>query len=157
MSASQSLSPRIRLAGVLVDEGRLLVVEHARNGKKYCLLPGGGLEWGESMEQGLAREFREELNLQVQMKHLLAINESISPDAARHIINFTFLVERTGGVMRVAQDDRLKNAFWLFPEELKKVTFYPDIRDFLFTAWKDNFAHGIAPLNTPWNMERQAS
>ena len=53
-------SPRIRVAGVLIRGDRILLVRHAREGRTYYLLPGGGLEWGETCAQGLAHITRTE-------------------------------------------------------------------------------------------------
>ena len=59
--------PRIRVAGVVTRRGRILLVEHERAGRRYHLLPGGGLEWGETCAAGLAREFLEEVSLRVRV------------------------------------------------------------------------------------------
>jgi 8-oxo-dGTP diphosphatase len=142
--------PRIRVAGVLTRGDRLLVVEHERDGRRYFLLPGGGLEWGETCAQGLAREFMEELSLRVSVGKLLVINESIAPGAARHILNLTFRVKHTGGSLHLHADQRLKGAHWLTRAQLKRVTFYPEIRNHLLRTWTAGFRASAALIQTPW-------
>ncbi len=65
----QSEPPRIRGAvAVIVRDGRLLVIErsqHVRAPGMFCF-PGGGIEPGESEEEALRRELREELAVEVQ-------------------------------------------------------------------------------------------
>lgn len=56
----------VRVYGILIDEKqRLLVSDEFIRGAYITKLPGGGLEIGEGTRDGLAREFREEANLEV--------------------------------------------------------------------------------------------
>ena len=57
--------PTIRVAGLLVHEGRILMVEQGRGDERYWLLPGGGVQFGETLSDALRREFHEELGLRV--------------------------------------------------------------------------------------------
>jgi 8-oxo-dGTP diphosphatase len=64
------VSERARVAGVIVRCGRVLMVRQRavgptgrHDGLEYWVLPGGGVEPGESAEQALAREVREEVGL----------------------------------------------------------------------------------------------
>lgn len=143
--------PRIRLAGVAVRGDQILLVQHQRAGREYYLLPGGGLEWGERCEAGLAREFQEELSLQVSVGQLLFISESLEPRGRRHILNLTYHVKIRGGTFRLHADRRLKDARWVTRRELSRLTFYPEIRKPLLLAWKNRFQDGIKTIDTPWN------
>ncbi len=53
----------ISIKGVLFVHGKVVLV---RNGRNEWELPGGRLELGEAPEQALAREFEEELSVQVE-------------------------------------------------------------------------------------------
>jgi 8-oxo-dGTP pyrophosphatase MutT (NUDIX family) len=56
----------VRVYGILIDEKqRLLISDEFIRGAYITKLPGGGLEIGEGTRDGLAREFREEANLEV--------------------------------------------------------------------------------------------
>ena len=136
----KELCPRIRVAGV----------EHERAGRRYRLLPGGGLEWGETCAAGLAREFMEEVSLRIKVGELLFINESIEPHGKRHIVNLTFRVRLTGGKLQVHTDRRLKSVAWVPRADLGKVAFYPEIRKDLLKAWKRDFKQPAQWLQTPW-------
>ena len=52
--------PRIRLTGILVEDGKVLLVKEVLRERSRWNLPGGGLEPGETIEAGLIRELREE-------------------------------------------------------------------------------------------------
>ncbi len=59
----------IRVYGILLDDGkRVLVSDEFIRGSYYTKFPGGGLEFGEGTRDCLKREFREEMNLEVQVE-----------------------------------------------------------------------------------------
>jgi ADP-ribose pyrophosphatase YjhB (NUDIX family) len=67
--------PHIRYSvrAVIVDRGRLAVIERHRGGADYFTLPGGGIERGESLEDAATREVVEELGLEIVVGHKLAV------------------------------------------------------------------------------------
>ncbi len=60
--------PRIRLTGILVEDGKVLLVKEVLRERSRWNLPGGGLEPGETIEAGLIRELREETGLAVRVE-----------------------------------------------------------------------------------------
>lgn len=58
----------IRVYGLMRDtDGRILMTHEARKGFHFCKFPGGGLEPGEGLLDGLKREFKEELNISISV------------------------------------------------------------------------------------------
>tara|TARA_B100001769_G_C21884279_1_gene478067 strand:- start:251 stop:682 length:432 start_codon:yes stop_codon:yes gene_type:complete len=66
----------IRVYGILIQEGKILVTDEIRSGVKMTKFPGGGLEFGEGIVECLIREFKEELNVVISVKTLFYINEA---------------------------------------------------------------------------------
>ncbi len=152
MSKNNNKSPRVRVAGMIIHKDKLLLVKHVRDGDAYYLLPGGGLEWGETCEQGLIREFEEELSLSIKVGQLIAVNESISPDNKRHIVHLTFKAFLKGKQrLKVNHDKRLKGADWVDQKQFKSILFYPEIRTHLFNIWQKKSKGGMNIIKTPWS------
>lgn len=57
---------------VLIDDGKVALIERFRNGKHYFVFPGGGVGEGESLEEAAIREMEEENGLRVTVVCKLA-------------------------------------------------------------------------------------
>lgn len=57
----------VRVYGLLIEDNALLVSDEYIKGNKITKFVGGGLEFGEGLKDGLAREFKEELDLDVEV------------------------------------------------------------------------------------------
>ena len=57
----------IRVYGICIQNGKLLINEELIRGKKVIKLPGGGLDWGEGTRDCLRREWKEELGLDIEV------------------------------------------------------------------------------------------
>lgn len=64
---------RIRAVAVVLREGKLLVMHRRRGGREYAVLPGGGIEEGESVQDAVLRELREETGLRGRVGALLPV------------------------------------------------------------------------------------
>jgi 8-oxo-dGTP pyrophosphatase MutT (NUDIX family) len=88
----------VGVAGVVVADGRALVVE--RRAPRRWEVPGGALEYGESIVDGVVREVREETGLDVQVIRLCGVYQNV----ALGPVALVFLCRRLGGVERVTDE-----------------------------------------------------
>lgn len=57
----------VRVYGILIEDGKVLVSDEYIKGNNITKFPGGGLEYGEGTKECVMREFREELNLSIEV------------------------------------------------------------------------------------------
>ena len=96
--------------GAVVLDGRkvLLIRRGADPLKGQWSLPGGGLETGERLEDGLRREVREEVGLEINILGLAGVYDRIMPDAAGkaqfHYVLIDYVCSVAGGALRAGGD-----------------------------------------------------
>jgi 8-oxo-dGTP diphosphatase len=132
--------PRIRVSAILRWRGRILLARHERAGDAVWLLPGGGVQSGESLIRALQRELWEETGLfpegvEVPLEGPVALVDSISPASSRkpkHVVHVIFAADVSGSLVDVAsQDDAVRGHRAFLLRELDSVTLHPPITRFL--------------------------
>lgn len=106
-----------------MNRNRVLLVERARPPQKgYWSLPGGVLETGERLDEGICREVREETGLDVKPLRVIKIFERILRDAAGeveyHYVLIDYLCRVTGGALQPADD--VAGAEWVQRQALSR-------------------------------------
>jgi ADP-ribose pyrophosphatase YjhB (NUDIX family) len=132
------MQPRIRVSALLRWEGRILLCRHEKPGKEYWLLPGGGVDSGESLVEALRRELLEEVGIgeDLPLEGPVAIADSIAPErslAAKHVVHIVFSGDLSGRSLdRVTSQDAAVRGHRLFSVlELDDVVLHPPIQRFL--------------------------
>ena len=102
--ASYSDKLRVRVCGICLQDNKLLLVRHQATigNHAFWAPPGGGLEYGETVQECLKREFLEETGLQVEVIRFLYLNEFLQPPL--HALELFFEVRVTGGTLRTGTD-----------------------------------------------------
>lgn len=115
----------VRAYAVCENAGKILVLYEYFNGKIFCKLPGGGVEFGEGILDCLRREFMEELNVEIEIiEHLYTQEhfvESIIDDGRQllliyytvKIVNPESMIANTTDINRFEWVDINEDPFWL--------------------------------------------
>ena len=141
---------RIRAAGILVKEDRILLVRHEKNGKSYWLLPGGGVDFGESVADGLKREFREEVGLDIQVGPMVLVHDSIPPNHHRQVLNIYFMVTTEKYDIHVTPDAVLRDAAFYPLAEFPSMPVNPDVKAEVLEGLKTHWAKGCLYIGNQW-------
>jgi len=65
----------IRIYGILIHEGKVLLSDERYKGREFTKFPGGGLKFGEGIIDCLKREFKEELNINIEVGELIYLTD----------------------------------------------------------------------------------
>jgi ADP-ribose pyrophosphatase YjhB (NUDIX family) len=132
------MEPRIRVSAILRWQGRVLLVRHEKGGREVWLLPGGGVQSGESLVDALHRELGEEVGIddELPVEGPVAIVDSISPQrtfAPKHVVHIIFAGDLSGrSLAAVTSHDAAVRGHRLFAAtDLDGVVVHPPIQRFL--------------------------
>ena len=100
--------PLVGVGAVVVDDGRVLLVRRGNEPLKgHWTLPGGLVELGEPLLDGVVREVREETGLTVEPVELIELIDRIHREDERvryHYVIADYLCRVTAGALRAASD-----------------------------------------------------
>ena len=146
--------PRIRVSAVLRWRDRILLCRHEKPGREYWLLPGGGVNAGESLVEALRRELAEEVGIdeELPLEGPVAIVDSIAPEwsaSTKHVVHIIFAGDLTGrSLERVTSQDAAVHGHRLFAvSELDDIVLHPPIQRFL-ARWQPG--DPVAYLGALW-------
>ncbi len=103
--------PMIATDGILIENGKILLIERTTEPYGYAL-PGGCLDYGETLKKCVVREVWEETGLKTGVAGFLGIYDNPKRDSRGHLLSAAFLLKKTGGKIRGSN-------------ETKNVRFYP--------------------------------
>jgi len=108
------------------DRGRILLVKHKKErggywqGKWIC--PGGELEFGEEIKEGIQREVKEETNLEIELvRPLVPFDRIVKSDkeASLHVIYIDYIAKLIGGELKMDSD--VGEALWVEKKNIPKI------------------------------------
>ncbi len=143
---------RIRVGVLIWREGEVLLVRHEKGGHSYWLVPGGGVDIGETLVEAGARELLEETGYAVEVGRLLLLCEAIDPKpGGRHIINAVFSGTVKGGTLAVGLNDKaLRDATWHPIAALADLEQYPPIGAELLECINEDGLGPVRVLGNTW-------
>jgi 8-oxo-dGTP diphosphatase len=112
--------PYLAVSAAIFRDGRVLIVRRGKPAHGVYTLPGGGVELGETLEQAVIREVREETGLDIEPLELAGYRQMIVRDAGgkieRHFVILPFAARWIAG--EISLNEELADASWLLPSEL---------------------------------------
>jgi 8-oxo-dGTP diphosphatase len=113
--------PYLAVSAAIFRDGKVLLVRRARPpAHGLYTLPGGGVELGETLEQAVIREVREETALDVAPMELVGFRQAIAHDAEGriewHFVILPFAARFIAG--EITLNEELAEAHWVSPAEV---------------------------------------
>jgi ADP-ribose pyrophosphatase YjhB (NUDIX family) len=129
--------PIVGVAAVVLRDGHVLLVQRGREpGRGSWGLPGGMLELGETLAEGVRREVLEECGVEVEVGPLVGVFEPMQRnDDGRlryHYVVLDYLARYVSGVLQAADD--ADDARWVALDALERLPMLAETRDMIRKA-----------------------
>jgi 8-oxo-dGTP diphosphatase len=127
--------PRSPIAGVGAvitnSAGQVALVRRGKAPREgQWSIPGGRIEWGETIEQALLREIMEETGLMVKLERLIDVVDFVARDASGvvtgHYVLIDFKAAQLSGELRAGSD--AAEACWANPYMLEQYALWNETR-----------------------------
>jgi 8-oxo-dGTP pyrophosphatase MutT (NUDIX family) len=125
MKANKIIRPSV----LLIKENKILVLASKYSSGEFYLLPGGGIDDFETLQETAIRETKEETNLNIKLIRLLYLQEWINKPRDKNVLYAIFLGKILDGKETHLNDPilggHIKEIKWKTIDELKESTFFP--------------------------------
>lgn len=115
----------IRVYGIWIEEGRVLVTEELIKGVTVVKFPGGGLEFGEGTIDCLKREWKEELGLDIEVREHLYTTDYYQPSAFDNsqVISIYYRINVDHPENYIVNLHENEHSYWVKLEDVREGTF----------------------------------
>jgi len=130
---SDTNKPKLVVSVLIKNNGKyLLVKERLESGREMWIIPGGKVEFGETLEDAAKREIFEEVGIKARNLKYLCFKEAIFPQFNYHTVIFFY--ESVTKKVNLDKDieGKVMEARWVTQEEVKKLPLV-DSAEWLFT------------------------
>lgn len=122
MNATERVCVKATVGALVESDGRLLLEK--RNNEPFAdrwCIPGGHIDFGETVEKALIREVHEETGLQVINYSFFNYYSEYYPELDWHAVALIFVVYTTGSLKKQAEE--VKELKWFTREEMHNLDF----------------------------------
>jgi 8-oxo-dGTP diphosphatase len=133
-SSVQPSHPQLAVSAAIFRAGKILLVRRARSpAKGFFSLPGGRVEFGETLHTALHREVGEETALKIEIVDLAAWREVMpGTTGGGHYLIMSFAARWTSG--EVVLNDEHDDYKWLAPEALGELKLTSGLQEVVLSA-----------------------
>ena len=133
-SSPQPSHPQLAVSAAIFREGKILLVRRARSpAKGFYSLPGGRVEFGETLHAALHREVAEETTLTIEIAGLAAWREVLpTTEGGGHFVILSFAARWSAGEPDL--NEELDHHLWLAPDALGDLKTTPGLQEVIQQA-----------------------
>ncbi|MGA5300634.1 NUDIX domain-containing protein [Nucisporomicrobium flavum] len=102
-------------------DGRVFLARRgpaARNEAGCWEFPGGTVDFGETLEETVRREFREEYGMEVEVTGLLGVADHLLPEEGQHWVSVSYAARHVGGVPEIREPGKCTEIGWFDADAL---------------------------------------
>lgn len=115
----------VGVGAIIVNkEGKLFLAKRGRevrNESGRWEFPGGGVEFGDTLENTLKREMKEEYGIDIKVGELLDVYDHIIPEEHQHWVSPTYICTIIKGKPKILEPHKCDKIGWFTAEEIAKM------------------------------------
>jgi 8-oxo-dGTP diphosphatase len=104
MKLPKQRTPYLTVDIIIHRNDEIVLVKRKRPVKGAIALPGGFVEWGESVENAALREAKEETGLEIEIEGILGVYSAPERDPRGHIATVVFISKPIGGKIKCSDE-----------------------------------------------------
>lgn len=124
MTQKIEYNPRLGCGALIVnDKNEVLLLKRSvksRDEYGYWSQPGGGVDYGETVEDGIKRELMEEVGVEVDLIRLLCYTDQIKVSGPEHWVSISYLAKISSGEPNNMEPDKHSQMKWFSLSKLPK-------------------------------------
>jgi ADP-ribose pyrophosphatase YjhB (NUDIX family) len=111
-----------------IKNNEILLLRYNYNGTTVYCLPGGNVDFEETLEACLVRELNEELGITVSLDKCILIAETATKNGNEFVLHHVYLAKTWSGTMALNSKETSANAYeWVALEKLETIALYPNV------------------------------
>ncbi len=111
--------PKVVVSGLIERDGKVLLVKEILENGEHWIVPGGKVEFGESLVDAVKREIKEETNLDIEVLRLFDFKEHVNLKYDYHTVIFFFLAKPLNESIKLPEE--VLDAKFFAKEDLKDI------------------------------------
>ena len=126
--------PEPTVGGLIQREDGMVLLCDSHKWPGLYTVPGGHVELGETCEEALVREIKEEVGLDIKVLELVSIQQVIYPKEfwkRAHFIFFDYLCTVDGNQTPVVDSNEIQGTIWVDPKEALKLNIDRYLKHFI--------------------------
>jgi nucleoside triphosphatase len=123
MKVNEKSYPEPTVGGLILNDKKQIVLAKSRKWKDLFTIPGGHVELGETLEEALKREIKEETGLEIKPIRFLLLQEAIYSHEfykRKHFIFLDYLCEAQTTDVEVDEDE-IQDFVWVDPRKASEM------------------------------------
>ena len=123
---------KVGVTAFIADKNKLLILKRSRKESflpEYYEMPGGKIEFGESAENALTREIKEETGLDIKIIRPYSTFSYVSNNREKHTIDIQFLAEPINSPSDIALSTEHDEFKWITKDEINNYKFSDQMRE----------------------------
>ena len=135
---------KVRVSAVYEQSDEILCMKYIYGGKDVFSLPGGGAEKDMPLQEVLAKEWMEELGINVDIGNVILIGEAPAGKQYPRTLHIVFEVAEIHGIPRVQQEATCSlDVAWVPVKKLPDLALYPDVGKQLYAYFTAESRHTL--------------